>query len=414
MKVLIVQPPVVHQGPCFDIPANMLYLIASLRKAGIESRLADGNMIGLAGVMAEIDNGYDIVGVSTLSPSRFSALKVAQYAKSKGAMTVLGGQHVFWLRQQVMDNYPFVDVIVLGEGENTIVDLATKSLEDVDGIIYRRNGEVIRNRARRYADLDDLPFPAWDTISFAAYHAVKHAIGPRVYYSRGCTGHCKFCNSPAYWRGYRHRSPQNLCEELEWLYKLGEKICVFGDDNATGEDAKLLFQEIEKRLGRICVPVSAATRVDCVDDELCQLMRRCGVKDVCLGIEHGSQMMREHMGKGITTEQVRQAVASVRSAGMKVVALLIQNSIGETDEVYQEGEKFILELSPDGRGGVGALWLHPGTAYYNEVRSGKYDSEIVSGKELVDDAFYLNPEYAQHVIAWKRGVISPQKVTDDV
>ena len=413
LDFLLVNPPGMKQGPCFDMPTNLLYLYSALRNAGVNVGLADGNMVGFAGVEAAIDSGAKFVGISVLSPVRFSALRIAKYAKEHGAITVMGGHHAHWMWKQVLDNYPFVDVISFGEGEYNVVDIATKSLADVKGIAWREGSGYHKNSARRYGSLDDIAFPAWDAIDMVKYHS-SGAIGPRTYYSRGCGSHCKFCNSTSFWRGYRHRSPKNFCDELELLYNLGEPNFIFGDDNATGQEAIALFREILSRKGKISLPIDATTRVDSISTELCSLMKDCGVRTVCLGIESGSQRVIDHMDKRITVEDAKLAMRTVKDAGMAAVALMITNSIGETEEDRTLSSRFLAEVNPDGIGGVGSLWLYPGTSYYKEVRSGKYDSEIVRGKELVNDDFFLKPEYAQHVIAWNRGTISPQKVTDDI
>ena len=138
--ILLVNPPGMKQGPYFDVPTNLLSLAGSLREAGIEYHISDGNLIGFDGVKLDIDRlGPDVVGISCLSPVRFSALQVAEYAKSKGAMTVFGGHHGHWMPEQVL-SYPYMDVVVFGEGENTVVDLCRLPLPEVKGIAYKDGG----------------------------------------------------------------------------------------------------------------------------------------------------------------------------------------------------------------------------------------------------------------------------------
>jgi len=415
---LLVNPPGLRQGMCFDMPTNILYLVAALREAGVPCDWVDGNLVSMMGVKAKISSlRPEIVGISCLSPVRFNALEVARFAKACGAHVVLGNHHAHWMWKQIMDNYGFVDAIVFSEGERTIVDIATKPWPDVPGIVYRpRPGapEYVRNEARPHiANLDEIAFPAWDELDLARYRK-EGAIGPRLFYSRGCTGRCKFCNATAFWRGYRHRSPSNFCDEMEWLYDLGCGAIVFGDDNATGAGATALFTEIYSRAGRVPQPVSLTTRPDALSPELCQLMHACGVGEVAIGVESGSQYIIDHLQKDITVGQARQAVAWIKAAQMKATVLLINNTIGERPEDKEATRRFIEEVQPDGIGGVNALWLYPHTAYYNEVIGGKYDAEIKSGKDLVGDHFFLDERHAQHVIAWQDGKIFPMSVTDYV
>jgi len=413
MNVLLVNPPGMMQGTLFDIPTNLLYLYSSLRKAGIQCYLADGNLSGMKHIKDAIEGlPTGLVGISCLTPVRFTALEIAKYAKEHGWTTVLGGHHAHWMWKQILDNYPYVDACAFGEGEQTIVDLATMPMGDVLGIAYRANGQVIRTHARRYVDIDAIEFPAWDMVDWQAYRSIGRAIGPRVYYSRGCGAHCKFCNSTKFWRGYRHRSAKNFCDELAWLGELGRDVSLFGDDNATGEEAKALFSEMASRKGKFAYPISVTTRVDTIDAELCKLMAQCHVGEVCLGVESGSQRMIDHMDKRISVEQAKTAIGLVKAHGMRATALMIYGAIGETQEDREASKRFIAETNPNSIGTVGSLWIFPGTKYYEEIRAGKYDAEIIRGKEFVDDAFFLNPAYAQHVISWNRGVISPQRVTE--
>lgn len=408
--ILIVNPHGMKQGPYFDLPTNLLYLGASLREAGIPWSLADGNLIGNDGVKAAIDRlKPDIVGVSCLSPVRFSALDILEYARGAGATTVMGGHHGHWMHEQVL-SYPFVDAVVFGEGDRAIVDLATKPLAEVEGIAYREGTDIIQTPRRQYVDdLDSLPFPAWDEIDFNVYRHTKRSIGPRTFYSRGCRGKCKFCNSTKFWRGYRHRSPANFCDELEWLFELGEQEFVFGDDNVDEDGIIQLFTEMASR-DRISRPSSVTMRVDGITDESCRLMKACGVNVVCLGVESGSQRMIDHMQKGITVERAEEACHTVKQHGMDVVVLLIRNSISETQADKRASDEFCGRAKPHSVGSVNALWLYPGTAYYKEIQEGKYPC---SGRELVGDHFFSDPRYAQHVIAYQDGRVFPMKVTEE-
>lgn len=412
---LLVNPPGLRQGPCFDVPTNILYLVSALRDADVPHDWVDGNMVGMTGVKAKIDELHpDIVGISCLTPVRFNVWEVAKYAKKRGSKTVVGNYHANWMWKQILDNYDYVDAIAFGEGEGIVVDLATMPWEDIPGIAYRcAPGEYVRNHVRPFVkNLDDISFPAWDKVDWPWYKNAG-AIGPRLYYSRGCMGRCKFCNATAFWRGYRYRSPSNFCDELEWVYGMGQHGFVFGDDNATGDGAIDLFTEMHSRMHRIPhASSSVTTRVDAITSELCHLMKACGVHEVCVGVESGSQYIIDHLRKDITVQQAKDAVKWIKGAGMQATVLLINNSIGERPEDKTATRRFLEETQPDAIGGINALWLHPHTRYYNEVRAGKYDHLISQGKEWVNDDFFLDPRYAQHVIAWRDGRIFPMSVTD--
>ena len=411
--ILIVNPHGMKQGPYFDVPTNLLYLVAALREEGVPCALSDGNLIGLEGVKKDIDTlRPDIVGISCLSPVRFNALEIANYAKGIGTpLVIMGGHHTHWMWEQVLNTYPYVDAVVFGEGERALVDIAKHGV-DVPGVAHRLGGSAAKTQRREYVqNLDDLPFPAWDMVDIPAYRATRRAIGPRVIYSRGCKGRCKFCNSTRFWRGYRHRSPENFCEELAYLHSLGEDSFAFGDDNIDSDGIVALFEVMASKQN-IARPSSVTMRVDGITEESCTMMSRCGVQAVCLGIESASQPLLDHMQKDITVGEAENAVGLVKKHGMKAVALLIRNSIGETAADKQATVSFCNRVKPDDIGSVDALWLYPGTAYYKEIQEGKHDHLIKYGKELVNDSFFTDPRYAQHVISWVDGQIKPMRVTD--
>jgi len=106
---------------------------------------------------------------------------------------------------------------------------------------------------------------------------------------------------------------------------------------------------------------NVTTRSDGITKELCQRMQVSGVYEVCLGIESGSQCVLDHMDKGITVEQNRQAIRMLKEAGIRVKALMIFHSIGETPEDLALSYQFLNETKPDSIGTIDCLWLFPGT-----------------------------------------------------
>jgi len=136
---------------------------------------------------------------------------------------------------------------------------------------------------------------------------------------------------------------------------------------------------------------------------------------VAIGVESGSQYIVDHLRKELIVEQAKQAVSWIKAAHIQATVLLINNTIGERPEDKEATRRFLEETKPDSVGGINALWIHPHTTYYNEIRDGKYDHLITGGdKGLVDDGFFLAPQFAQQVIAWQNGKIFPMKVTDCV
>jgi anaerobic magnesium-protoporphyrin IX monomethyl ester cyclase len=127
--------------------------------------------------------------------------------------------------------YPQVDICTLGEGEQTLLEIAQgRPLAEITGIVWRQGQDVIKNPPRCYAEnLDTIPFPAWHLLPLLQYPARGQGVfsgidlnrEPRisVVFSRGCSANCSFCSTWRIWRGHRSRSAANMADELELLNK---------------------------------------------------------------------------------------------------------------------------------------------------------------------------------------------------
>ena len=413
MRMLVVNPPGVAQGNAFDIPTNILYLVAALRRAGVDAGWVDGNICGWDGVQSAIDEAHpEIVGISAMVPVRFSALRVAEGAKGYGARVAMGNHYGNWLWADILTRYTYVDAVAFSEGEETIVELAqTDDWSTVSGIATRTDGIPTRHVGRHCCDMASLPLPAWDEVDWPLYRSMG-AFGPRVYCSRGCYGHCKFCEAPEFWNGYRTRPAQSVVDEVEWLRSMGNEHVILGDDTLSLKAARHLFDVLAKRLPEPMGSINVTTRADALDESLCETMRACGVNEVCLGVETGSQRMLDAMGKRTSVERNREAIAMLKRAGIRVKALMLNHAIGETSEDEAETRQFLNECAPDDIGTVDALWLFPGSPWYDEIKAGVHDEKIVSGREWVTDEFWFRPEFEQSALSYRDGVIEPVRVTD--
>ncbi len=133
----------------------------------------------------------DLVGITAMTPDIMSAAKIARGIKIAlpGVLTVIGGPHVNALPKETLEEFPFFDLAVQGEGELSMLELAHKlekgnlssTLPEIKGIAFRDSKEIILNPPRDYIhDLDILPPPAWDLFPFS------HNKAYPVYATRGC------------------------------------------------------------------------------------------------------------------------------------------------------------------------------------------------------------------------------------
>ena len=155
-------------------PTNLMYLASSLEKESYSVKIVDDDLLQMGyekvSEMAEKLNPQ-LVGVTATTSTIKSALKYVELVKNilPNSLTVIGGPHTTFMPSETLKSSENLDVVVMGEGEETMVDLAnhsTESIHDLDevkGIVYRdlKNGNLKTTQKRPLIkDLDSLPFPA--------------------------------------------------------------------------------------------------------------------------------------------------------------------------------------------------------------------------------------------------------------
>lgn len=295
-----------------------------------------------------------------------------------------------------MEHYSFVDYIVRGEGEETVLEIAQgKEPGKINGIVYReRDGKIVKTPARKYIEnLDDLPFPAWHLVDLNKYSSrgkgivrgINLAKTPRVsvIFSRGCTGHCDFCSTWWIWKGWRRRSEKNMVDEIELLYRdHGIRHFCFADDSMT-VDQQATIEVCDEILARnLTIVFHVTTRTDCVDEIVLRKLKDAGCYEIAFGIETGSPLLLERMGKENDIETAEKAIKLCKKSGIVVTALMIIGNVGESDETIRDTINFLKITKPDTLGCVGGLWILPGTKLYNECKR----------KGFIDDDFWLTDE----------------------
>jgi anaerobic magnesium-protoporphyrin IX monomethyl ester cyclase len=398
MRVLLINPPETSQGGFSNPPLGLAYLAGILEIHDQEVKISDGYLIGRDGILNQVrEFSPQIIGITCYTPGRAVVLDIARTIKHEypDIQIVLGGAHPTILWDQILHEYPEIDICVIGEGEITLLEIVqNKPLDQILGIAWRCNGQVVKNQDRPlFENLDLIPSPAWHLLELKKYPPIGSGIfnnidlskEPRipVIFSRGCTAHCSFCSTWWIWRGHRSRSASNMTDELELLNRTyGVNHFAFEDDAFSGniEAAKELCKEIINRKLRIAW--YATTRVDLVDNELLSLMKQAGCYCVSYGIETGSQQLLNKMGKQVTVLQSKETLIATKKAGLTSTALLIVGNRGETDETINETVDFINQVNPNQVGSVGGLWIFPGTALYQTAKKEK----------IIDDSFWLTDQ----------------------
>jgi anaerobic magnesium-protoporphyrin IX monomethyl ester cyclase len=370
-------------------PLGLAYLAAALEKAGVAVEILDlvvhpysDKM--MASCLARFKPHF--VGTTSVTMTFDNAMQVIKDVKkiNPEILTVMGGPHATFCAQETLEQHPELDLIVIGEGEDTVVELAQSTAGDIDwsgiqGIAYRDGSKVITTQPREpIQDLDTLAAPARHLLPLGRYRALRMPISMTT--SRGCPFKCIFCvGRKMVGAKVRYRNADNVVDELEYLKQLGFHQINIADDLFTSNKKHCLAvcDEILRR--KLQVNWTSFARVDTVSLDVLIQMKAAGCSGVSFGIETGNPEIMKTIKKGITLEQVTKAVELCNQAGVSPFASFILGLPGETPETIKETMAFGKKLKDMGLAfGFHLLAPFPGT----DVRT---NSDAYGIKILTDD-----------------------------
>ncbi|HOF04835.1 MAG TPA: radical SAM protein [Syntrophales bacterium] len=383
MKVAIIAPPY----PLAEAPAPPLgvsYVAAAFLAAGAEVRVFDYivRRYTEAKLQAELDSFQpDIVGATsvTLNFPGAAAILTAVKRYRPEVVTVMGGPHVSFTAAATLQAYPGIDIIVMGEGEETINELVNAEFDErklsmIRGIAYRSNGEPVVNEARAFiADLDALPLPARHLLPLSRYRALGYPIS--IITGRGCPYKCIFCQGRRMVGAkIRSRSASLVVDEIEEIMSYGiDRINVADDLFVTDrKKVRAVCDEIRRRGLRFSW--SAFARVNTVDRETLEIMKATGCDSISFGVESGNPEMLIRIKKKITLPQVRRAVRLCQDVGILPHTSFVVGLPGESPETLADTRKFASSLGS--LYGYHILAPFPGTTVRERVA--EYDLEILT------------------------------------
>ncbi len=363
---------------------SLAYLAAIAKRAGYSVDILDciaTNMSwnGYLNYIKENQPKWTIVqAISSVITNDMYATYLGKRYNSK---TIVVGPHVTALPRETMECFPSCDFGIVGEAEETLEELLKAvdnggKLRKIKGLVYRDHGEIIVNEERPFIeDLNSLPIPLHELLPVDKYELPY--IGKRytfVLHSRGCPNACHFCRQTVMWKSQpRLRSPESICEELKYLNKLGIHNIMFHADTFTQDRDNIIGlckQIVENNLK---VRWICNARIDRVDEEMLNWMKKAGCWMINYGIESGVQdiLIRCNKGENATVEAARKAVMMTKSAGIKVWGYFIIGLPGETHDTIKETSLFARSLPLDMVNfAVGAPY--PGTVFYEQAVENKW------------------------------------------
>lgn len=395
MRVTLVNSQVLD-GNNVVPPLGLMYIAAVLEKAGYTVQLYDADPEYHDAIIKEIKTFKpDLIGLSFLTVGYQKAFNLMKQLKKElpDVTYCSGGVHTTVKPIETMNEFG-VDFIIVGEGEDTIVEVCEKlerkeSLTGVKGVMYRENGEITDNGRRELIkDLDTIPFPARHLIDMGPYlkppgiirgFATKNQT--TIVTSRGCPFKCIYCGSHnTFGRKTRRRSVKNVVDEIEYLHKTYSiKGIYFCDDTFTLRPEWVRQYCEELKQSNMKIVWACQSRVDQTDENLMRLMKESGLVQLDFGVESGSEKILKILGKGghgDRTEAIKKSFELCRKLDIRTLATFIIGNPEETKEDIEQTFNVAKEIKSDYTAFY-FLTPYPGTDIYDmAIKNGWLDPNL--------------------------------------
>ncbi len=335
----------------YVMPMGILYVSAYVKRSGI-ANVYTLNLNHVSGEEYDIlesyitNNKIDFVGLGGLSGEYSDIVRIVSYVRKidHNVIIQVGGGIMTADPIVTMQAMPDVDFGIIGEGEQTsveLIDAITRELDvtSVNGIIYRdENGFGITNRRVEIDDLDTLPFPDYEGFNYAEYLRLNPDLSDEgkkysqvsVIGGRSCKYNCTFCFHPSGSK-YRQRSLDSIFSEIDYLVRNYDISYI-----ALREE---LFATDNERVRQFCERVksydfdwSIQLRIDCINQELVDLLKNTRCRYLFVGVESADDRVLKSMRKGITLEQIETALDMLKDAGLNSRSGII---FGDTVETFE-------------------------------------------------------------------------------
>jgi anaerobic magnesium-protoporphyrin IX monomethyl ester cyclase len=395
LKILFVEPPKDYwfvMGEYLPPPYGVLQLASFLeqRNGDVEIQVVDCNAEGLdwSGLEKRIESiNPDIVASSSLATcNTYVAVRTLELAKkvNPDIVTVAGGQHFTVMAEESLKNYPEIDVIARGEGEETLAELVQtvssgQQFSNIKGISFRNNGEIVHTSSRSLiGDLDSLPFPGYKFVEnlVQKYHFTAMA-GNKTRYalvegSRGCDHQCSFCTQWRHWGGKcRMKSPKRIADEFEFCYEnYGSRFLWLTDDNyGLDKRANMLADELISRGFSDDIMWFMQVRCDDVvrHADVLPKMRKSGLRWVLSGVERHDSPTLDSFSKGTTPNDAKNAVKLLKKSDIFSQGMFIIGQRQDTAKSILDLREFANDIDPD-LAIFAILTPFPGTAIFEEAK----------------------------------------------
>ena len=386
-------------------PLELMYLSALAEKKNIKAELIDAIAQGLDAdaTLDKLKNSKpDMVLFMTGFEIFGEDMSVADFLKDKMPDTrfVAIGYYPSIFPKEVLDNSK-IDAVIMGEPEMTFSCLcerlsANSGLDGVDGLAFRQGPHVVTNKARgRIEDLDSLPFPSRNLINNDLYS--EPFLGrpfTTILASRGCPYTCAYCVR-TYGNKLVCRSAENILVEIR------EVVCRFGIRNFRFLDDT--FTVRKKRVIQICESMlkegikanwTALSRIDTLDRDTLEIMKKAGCRRLYVGIESGSQKVLDYYKKGYKADQIIENIDLINSSGIKTAGFFMVGAPVETEEDFNKTMTLAKECKLD-YCTIFRTMPYPGTCFFDDMKE-RIEFSLFPYKNRLKDA-----EFEKRINDWE-------------
>ena len=415
-------------------PLGILSLAAQLKRAHHDVKVIDAvgekyyqytnfKHIQLRGltfqeIISEIIEDTDLIGISSMfSFAHFVIRELVREIRSRfpAKRIVLGGAHPTVLPKIVLEETD-ADIVVLGEGEETLLDLCCNlnDYSQVKGIAYKKEGKIYVNVHRELVkDLDSLALPCREVINLENYFKAAEPHGcsrfqrwTTILASRGCPYACSFCTTPIIWRRHwRTRSVDSVIQEMHYLYETFGVVDFHFEDENLGFDKKWMHQFcdalIDKRLPIAWQPSNGLRAETVADEKLLEKMKKSGCSLIVVAVESVSNRVRnEIVKKTLDISSIEKVISLANKVGLKTTCYFIIGFPGERLKEAKESIEYVGYLARQGLDEcvISVFSLLPGCElfdkFYNEGKV-KLDYEFFNNLLCLGDlaSFHCWTEY---------------------
>ena len=414
-------------------PLGLVYIASVLRMHNVQVKILEANILKLDN--AQVVNflckeNPDLAGISLNIFTANAGINLSQRIKEVTNFDVcLGGPFPSAIPEDILKKSK-ADILVIGEGERSIVDICNgELLSEIQGIAWKRDGVVIVNEsAELIGDLDTLPMPAYDLLPpFGLYRArIRKSPMAPIFTSRGCPSHCTFCNHNVFGKRFRAFSPGRVISEIELLIsKYGIKQLDILDDNFTFDmrRAEEILDLILERKFNIRINLQNGMRVDNLNPSIVKKMKKAGVFKVGIGCESADIPTLKEIKKGVDLAKIRQAVQWFSHNKIISYLFFIFGFPNDTRETIMRTIDFAIEVNPT-TAVFSLLIPFPGTEIHSllkkqsMLKDGITDGVMTGffGRRLYHSCRYLTEDdvVALQSLAYRKFYFRPNKIIEQI